>query len=80
MSTKGLYTRAEIQCMTDNALDELISYYNDIGNAVGAERVRDEMQARDDDRMAELDHELADAQRRHDEWLNETLIEDGRYG
>lgn len=86
MSTKGLYTRAEIECMTDTALDELLSYYQDIGNSEGVSRVADELAAREDDREAELEHELehelaeADAQRRHDEWLNETLIEDGRFG
>lgn len=78
----GLYSRDEISRMTDDALDELLSHYNDTHNVEGAERVRDEMQARDDDREAEYEHELAEyeRQRQHDEWLNETLIEDGRWG
>ena len=77
-----LYTRAEIECMTDNALDELLSYYQDKGNSEGVSRVADELAAREDDRLAEQEHQAAEdeAQRRHDEWLNETLIEDGRYG
>lgn len=78
----GLYTRDEISCMTDDALDELLSYYQDTGNTEGALRVADELGAREDDRMAELDHEREQEWRQimHDEMINEKLIEDGRWG
>lgn len=76
----GLYSRDEISRMTDDALDELLSYYGDTGNAVGAERVRDELQARDDDR--ELAHEAEEAyqQQLHDEMIDDMLAHDGRWG
>lgn len=69
-----LYTRDEISRMTDDALDELLSHYNDTGNAVGAERVRDEMQARDDDRAAEMEWEAEQDRQQimHDEMLANT--------
>lgn len=82
MSTKGLYTRAEIQCMTDDALDELLSYYQDIGNDEGVSRVADELAAREDDRMAEEEHEAEEAYRQqlHDEMVDDALARDGRWG
>jgi hypothetical protein len=69
---KGLYTRDEIACMTANALDELLSYYQDTANVEGVLRVTDELGAREDDREAELEREIAEAeaQRLHDEWLD----------
>jgi hypothetical protein len=80
--TSELYTRAEISRMTEDALDELLGYYQDKGNTEGALRVQDELGAREDDREAELAHEIeeADAQRRHDEMINDMMIESGRWG
>lgn len=82
MSTKGLYTRAEIECMTDTALDELLSYYQDIGNSEGVLRVADELAAREDDREAELEWEVEQdyQQRLHDEMIDDALARDGRWG
>ena len=85
----GLYTRAEIGRMTDSALDELMSYYQDKGNAEGALRVRDEQDNRADayllaeeERQLEMAHEAEQERQQmmHDEWLNDALIEDGRWG
>ena len=82
MSTKGLYTRAEIECMTDTALDELLSYYQDIGNSEGVSRVADELAAREGDREAELEWEIEQdhQQRMHDEMINDMMIEQNRWG
>jgi hypothetical protein len=79
---KGLYTRDEISRMTPDALDELLSYYQDKGNAEGVQRVQDEQQAREDDRLVELEHEAEDArqQQLHDEMVNDMLAQDGRWG
>lgn len=80
------YTRKEISVMTDDALDELLSYYQDKGNTTGALMVADELGAREDDRMAEQEAEMAHEaeqerqQIMHDEWLDYTLAQDGRWG
>lgn len=44
-----LYTATEISRMTNDALDELLSYYQDKGNALGAEMVQDEITTRYDE-------------------------------
>jgi hypothetical protein len=46
-NTKGLYSRREIGRMTTSALDELLCYYQDTGNAEGAWRVEEELDARE---------------------------------
>lgn len=79
---KGLYTRDEIACMTQDGLDELLGYYADTGNVEGMQRVMDEQETRHDDRMAEMEHEAEQERKQqlHDEMVNDMLIEDGRFG
>jgi len=82
----GLYKASEIAVMTDDALDELLSYYSDTGNAEGVSMVRAEIAEREDDRAAareeEYEHELREAeeQRKHEEMIDSMLAENGRWG
>lgn len=74
----GLYTRDEISRMTDDALDELLSYYGDTGNAEGVQRVTDEQGMRQDDleaQQAEIEWEAEQdrQQRLHDEMIDDAL-------
>ena len=77
---KGLYSRREIGRMTNDALDELLSYYNDTGNSEGAQRVQDELaeRAQDDEDYAEAeaayDAEQDRQQMLHDEMINDAAV------
>jgi hypothetical protein len=80
-----LYTATEISRMTNDALDELLSYYQDKGNGLGAEMVQDEITTRYDDDMDDSMEAMHEAeqerkQQLHDEMVNDMLIEDGRFG
>lgn len=78
----GLYSRDEISVMTDSALDELIGHYRDTGNYEGVQRAQDELDVREDDRAAELEHEMEQERQQimHDEMINDMLAQDGRWG
>lgn len=80
--SNGLYTRDEISRMTDDALDELLGYYGDTGNAEGVQRVTDEQGARQDDRLAEMEWEAEQERQQimHDEMVDDMLARDGRWG
>jgi|SRR6185437_11826922 len=88
-TTKALYTEAELHRMTDDALDELLSYYQDKGEHDHADDVQrvldqraDEYLLAEEERQLEMAHEAEQERQQimHDEWLNDTLIEDGRWG
>ncbi len=74
-TTKPLYTPAELGRMTDDALDELLSYYSDKGEHDHAEQVQREIDERYnalmDDREAEMEHEAEQErqQQMHDEMI-----------
>lgn len=84
--TDGLYSRDEISRMTDDALDELMGYYSDTGNAEGMQRVTDEQGARQDDleaqEQAELEWEAEQDRQQimHDEMIDSMIAEGGRFG
>jgi hypothetical protein len=85
-ASKALYTEAELDRMTDDALDELLSYYQDKGEHDHAEVVQRVIEQRADDLVAieedELAHEAEQErqQRMHDEMVDDMLTRDGRWG
>lgn len=81
-TTKALYTARELHLMSDDALDELLEYYQDKGEHDHADDVQQEIHERADDREAEAAYEAEQErqQQLHDEMVNDMMATDGRWG
>lgn len=76
-STKALYTGAELDRMTDDALDELLEHYEALGEHEHAESVQhviDERQDVYEDRCAE-DEQAYEAEQDHQQRLHDDMVD-----